>query len=187
MPFRAIVVASVVVCGSAAAQTKPAPGLWEYRMTGRGTAGVEAEASMAQMREQMAKMSPQERAQVEAMLRQSGIGLPGAAGAPMTLRVCVTPEDAARGLMPSTDASCTQSPLERSGNTVRFRFSCTGEPPTSGEGEATYTSDKALKGRVVTTTVKGGRSERNETATEAIWLGADCAGVKSRLERLPTR
>jgi len=163
-----------------ASAQKVAPGLWEYSMTMQG-AGGGTDPAMARMQEQMARMSPEERKQIEAMMAGRGIRMGGGVGQPMSVKICITPEQAAREEMAPPDSNCKQVSRERSGNTMRFKFACSGEHQGTGEGEYTFTSDKAHQGRVVITGVgRDGQPHRIEMLHSGRWLGADCGDVKPR-------
>lgn len=163
-----------------AAAQKLAPGLWEHSVTMKTDSG-RMEAGMARMQEQLAAMPPEKRKQAEAMMAGQGMGTgaPGA-GKPMVVKVCLTPEQAARDEMPQSDGRCKQVSQERSGKTLRFKFACSGERPTTGEGEYTFDSDKAHHGRTVIGTVAQGKPERMEMEHRGRWLAADCGAIKAR-------
>lgn len=167
---------------SGAWSQKLEPGLWEQAMTVKSQSGS-VEQGMAQMQREMAKLSPEQRKMMEQMMASRGVGMGGmgaGAGQPTTVRICITPEQAARDEMPQHDGQCRQTAVERSGNQLRFKFSCAGDPPSSGEGEFTFESSKAHSGTVrVDTTVKG-KPERMEVQTRGRWIAADCGSVKPR-------
>jgi len=167
--------------GAPAAQAqKLTPGLWEYQTTMK-TANGQAEAAMARMKEQLDAMPPEKRKQIEeAMGRQGmGAGLP-AAGQPMTIKVCLTPEQAARNEIPQQQGQCKQTGSTRSGNTVKYTLECSGPRKATGEGEFTLISDKEHKGRVSITSTRKSREETMEMQHSARWLAADCGEVKPR-------
>ncbi|MDP1649334.1 MAG: DUF3617 domain-containing protein [Rubrivivax sp.] len=173
LPLAATVVLS---CLSATAWSqKLTPGLWEQSVTMKSQSG-RIEQGMAQMQQQMAKLPPDQRKMMEQMMAGKGVGM--AAGQPNTVRICITPEQAARDEMPQHDGRCKQTAMERSGNKVRFKFSCAGDPPTSGEGEYTVESSKAHSGNVVINTAVQGQPERMEMQTRGRWIAADCGAVK---------
>lgn len=161
--------------GTAHAQ-KIKPGLWENTFSIR-SGGGEVEAAMAQMQQQLASMPPEQRRQVEQMMAQRGVGM--GAGQPNTVRVCVTPEQAARNELPTSDSRCKQTGYSRSGNTVRFKFTCqTEQGASSGEGEFTLVSDTEQRGRMNMLMQRGGREMRMQMQTGGKWLGADCGDLK---------
>lgn len=161
-----------------AAQTL-APGLWEVSMKMPG--GPDLGAAMAKMNEQLASMSPEQRKQIEAMLGQQGIAPKAQApGQPGALRICITKEMAARGEVPDPEGRCQQTSLNRQGNKMNFSFTCSGEPPSSGEGEYTMNGDKGYEGRMVTNTARAGKPVRLEMQMAGRFIAAECGEVKSR-------
>jgi hypothetical protein len=153
-----------------------APGLWEHAMTMK-SGGGELDASMAKMQKELAALPPDQRKMVEEMMSKQGVGV-GGAGKPITTRVCVSAEMAARNEMPQNDAKCRQESVQRSGNTVRFKFACSGDPPGRGEGEYTFNGDKAYSGRTIVDTVVKGKPERMEMQMQGRHLGTDCGALK---------
>lgn len=158
----------------ARAQAGLQPGLWEHRMQMK-TASGQMEGAMAQMQSQLANMPAEQRKMIEERMSHSGVGL---GGAPNTVRVCLSKEHAARGEAPQGDGRCQQHIVQRSGGTVKFRFTCSGNPPSSGEGEYTITSPRAYSGHSVVDTVVKGQPERVEMTQSGTWLSADCGGLK---------
>jgi len=98
MKISAVIVAAAVLAlagvaeGQALKQRKP--GLWEIQYSGEDS---ESKAKQAQMAERMRNMPPEKRAQMEAYLKEHGVGMSvGPGGMPMmTMRVCLTPQDVA--------------------------------------------------------------------------------------------
>jgi Protein of unknown function (DUF3617) len=158
---------------------KLAPGLWENTSTMKDTS-AEGAARMAKMQEQLAKMPPEQRKMMEQMMAKQGGGdaMGMMAGKPTTMRVCISPEQAALDYTPSHDARCKSDAVERSGKTLRAKFTCSGEPPSTGETEFTLSSDKAFTGRVVVTTLRQGQPARMEISQSGRWLEANCGVVK---------
>lgn len=156
------------------AQQRLEPGLWEQSMVMQGGKGSEA---MARMQQQMASMPPEKRKQMEAMMAQQGISI-GTAGQAITAKVCISPEQAARDEIPAREGKCKQTNRERSGNTLRFAFTC--EDGSTGEAEYTLQSPKAHSGKMSVTAVRNGKSERMDIQHNGRWLAADCGGLKPR-------
>lgn len=159
---------------AALAQQRLQPGLWEQRMLMQNDKMNQA---MAQMQQQMAGMPPEKRKQMEAMMAKQGISM-GGPGQPITAQVCITPEQAARDEIPAREGKCKQTRSERSGNTLRFAFTC--EDGSSGEGEYTLQGPKAHSGKMVINGVRNGKTERMEMQHSGRWLAADCGAVKPR-------
>lgn len=167
---------------------KLAPGLWEMTMQmPQSAGGPDLGAAMAQMQEQLAKMPPEQRKQVEAMLAQQGVGAPGlkpgaAPGQPPALRMCISKEASARGDMPDPEGRCRQDNLKRSGNKVSFNFTCT-NPPATGTGEYVFTGDRAYTGKMLMNTERGGTPVSMEMQLSGKFISADCGDVKPRDQR----
>jgi len=154
------------------------PGLWEITNQMQGTPGSKADAAMAQMQKQMASMSPEQRKMVEDMMAKKGLQMGTTAGGGMAVKICLTPEMAARNeVAPAQQGSCTHTPSPRSGNTQKFSFSCT-SPPSHGEGQVTYTSPEAYAMQMTTTTTRKGKEETMHMQGQGKWLGSDCGSVK---------
>ena len=158
----------------ALAQSQLKPGLWEYSMQMKSGDG-QTEATMARAQEQLAKMPPEQRKQMEAMLAKNGVAMGAKAN---TVRVCLSKEAAERGEPPQNDGRCKHETLQRSGSSMKFRFSCAGEPPSSGEGEYTFAGPGSYTGHMVMTTVVKGQAKRMEMNQTGQWLSADCGGLK---------
>ncbi len=169
-------------CAASQAQAqKLTPGLWEHQVTMKTGSG-QIEAAMAQMQAQLAAMPPEKRKQIEEAMGRHGVagGLP-AAGQPMTMKVCLTPEQAARDEVPQQQGQCKQTSSSRSGNTVKFTIECGGTRKATGSGEFTVISPKEHKGSLSITSQRKEREETMEVQTQARWLTATCGEVKPQL------
>ena len=175
-----LVLSALCLAGHAHAQ-KMAPGLWEHTVTMKG-AGSGADGAMAQMQQQLESMPPEKRKRMEAMMANRGGSMPGGVGmmggAPAVIKICITPEQAARDDMPQGDGNCQQTSRERNGKTLKFKFTCTGAQPMSGEGEYTSSGDKAYTGHVVIDSATPGQPGRMEMDNSGRWVSADCGDVK---------
>jgi hypothetical protein len=78
------------------------------------------EKGMAEMQKQLASMPPEQRKQMEQMMAQSGVGMGARAN---TVKVCISPEQAARLDIPQNDDHCKQEITQRSASTMKFKFS----------------------------------------------------------------
>jgi hypothetical protein len=78
---------------------------------------------------------------------------------------------------PPQQGDCKSSASPRVGNTQKISFSCT-QPPSSGEGQITYTSNEAYTMKMVTTTTVKGKPEKMTLDGSGKWLSADCGAVK---------
>jgi hypothetical protein len=169
----------LVLAGAPEAQAqKIRPGLWENTVSMKSSDG-RMEAAMAQMQEQLARMPPEQRAQVEAMMARQGVGL--GAGKPNTVRSCISPEMAARDQFDTGDGRCKSTGHTRSGNVVRFKFVCQADQQGAsgdGEGEFTLVSETENRGKMRINATRQGQTMRMEMDTTSRWLGADCGALK---------
>lgn len=161
--------------GAVAQSTKP--GLWEMQHKMGGS--PQMDQAMAQMHKQMAAMSPAQRKQMEAMMGQQGVSMPtAAAGGGMAMKVCISPEMAARNEMPSqTEGDCTSTVTARSGNTMKMSYVCK-TPPSTGEGTYTFSGDTAYTMKMVMNTTRKGKPETMTMDGQGKWLASDCGAVK---------
>ena len=178
MNFRLVLAAAPLslACLAASAQTVQ-PGLWEHNMKMKTQSG-KMEGALAQMQQQLAKMPPELHKMMEQMLAQQGVGL-GAKG--QSIKVCITPEMAAKQELPQQDGDCKQEILQRSASSMKFKFSCKpedGNPPTTGEGEVTFISPKAYTSKAVINTTMEGKPERMNMDMAGNWLSASCGNIK---------
>jgi hypothetical protein len=177
--LAAMAVAAFAAAGTAHAQ-KVRPGLWEGTFSMKTPGAPEMQAQMdahrARIQEQLARMPPEQRAQMEAMLNRAGMGT--SPDNSQAARTCITPEMAARNQMPTADARCKSTGYSRTGNTVRFKFVCEGANRTEGEGEFTLVSDTETKGKMSSTVQRQGQTMRVDMETSSKWIGADCGNVK---------
>lgn len=177
--FRRFAVGATVCCLAAAAHAQSMrAGLWEWQSTIKSQSG-ELEAAMAEMQKQLADMPPDQRRQMEQMFAQSGMQMGGAKGGAQVMRVCVTPEEAAR-MDVQADPDCKQEIVQRGGNTMKIRFSCGGDMPSQGEGTFSFKGDTSFSGKFWFQTRVDGQTDRVEMTQEGKWLAASCGNLKPR-------
>jgi hypothetical protein len=133
--------------------------------------------AMAEMQKQIAAMPPEQRKQMEAAMASRGVKM-GAGGT--SVKVCVTKEEAAKPPEARmSSGNCTQKDIQRSGNTMKFKFECT-QPPSTGEGEMSFVGDKAYTGKTTVTSQVAGKSQQMNMQMQGKWLASDCGDVKPR-------
>ncbi len=163
------------VCFAAQAQTQ-APGLWEHSFSMKSQDG-KMEKAMAEMHEQMAAMPREQPKRLEAAMASRGVKM-GAGGT--SAKVCITKEQAEKPPEARmSQGDCTQTDVQRSGNTMKFKFECA-RPPSSGEGEMTFVGDKAYSGHTVVTAQVASRPQQMTMDMQGKWLATDCGDVKPR-------
>lgn len=175
-----IAVCLLATCtGYASAQTMK-PGLWEISTQMQSGSGEMANA-MAKMQKQMESMPPEQRKMVQDMMAKQGMQM-GSNGGGMSLKVCMTQDMVDRNQVASHQSSnnqndCTHTNSPRSGNTMQFSFVCT-KPPSSGEGQVTFTSPEAYSMKMTSTSTVKGQPTKMDMQTSGRWLGSDCGTVK---------
>ena len=156
------------------------PGLWEVRVVKQVMDGRDMSAQMAglndKMQQAMASMPPEQRAQMEAMMKQRGASM----GHDGSTRICVSPEMARRDRpLVDREGRCQPATVTRSGNRATFEFSCTnGGDTTTGKGSSTVGADLISTHVDMTTRKSNGETHATESETEMRFLGPDCGNVK---------
>ncbi|MEO5669753.1 MAG: DUF3617 domain-containing protein [Ramlibacter sp.] len=177
MKARHVLALAALAFASAASAQSLKPGLWEITQKVSSSSG-EAEKAMAQMQQQLASMPPEQRKKMEEMMAARGLS-PGGAGGGMSVKVCMTKEMAERAEAPMQHQSgdCKTTQQSRSGNTMKIAYACT-TPPSSGEGEMTFTSPEAYNTKMVVNTTVRGKPEKMNMDSTGKWMGTDCGTVK---------
>lgn len=181
---RFFVSAAVLACAAgalapASAQEKMRPGLWEHSVKMKTQSG-QMEAALAQAQQAMASMPPAQRKQMEQMMATQGLGLGSGPQGQTTIKVCITPEQAAIDQIPQQEG-CTQKVQRLDASTMKVSFSCKGEPgegPTSGEGTVRFQGPTAYSGNFKIKTHQGGKPEQIDMAQTGRWLFSDCGAIK---------
>lgn len=166
-----ITAAAVLAFAAPAFAQTMKPGLWEIN---NKMSGGQADQAMAELQKQLAQMSPEQRKQMEAMMAQRGMRMAPAAGG-MAVQMCMTREMVERNDVPTRDG-CTSTRQQRSGNTIKVAFTCA-NPPSSGEGEVSFTPESYTSHMVIKTAAQG-RNETMVVDATGKWLKADCGDVK---------
>jgi hypothetical protein len=89
----------------------------------------------------------------------------------------MTKEMVERNEIPVQQGDCKTTQSPRSGNSMKFSFSCT-QPPSSGEGEVTFVSPQAYTSKVTVNTTASGKAERMTMDSQGKWLSAECGAIK---------
>jgi hypothetical protein len=178
-----IAIALCLLAAPALAQQNMKPGLWEIhnKMGGSGNMGAKMAAAQVEMQKQLASMPPEQRKQMEKMMADKGVGMSPGAGigsdGNMAVRVCISKEMAARNEPPAQQGDCKQEQLQKSGNTTRFKFTCT-KPPATGEGEYVMHSPESYSMKMKTTGQVKGKAEEMTMEAQGKWISTDCGNLK---------
>lgn len=160
--------------GAAAQSMKP--GLWEISNKMSSGSG-EMEKAMAEAQKQMASMPPEQRKMMADMMAKQGISM-GSGGAPAAMKMCISKEMAERNEVAAhQQGDCTHTTSPRTGNTMKFSFVCT-KPPSSGEGQVTFTGSDAYSMKMDMTSTAKGKPEKMSMDATGKFLSADCGNIK---------
>ena len=172
-----ILLLGALALGATAHAQTARPGLWEIQNKMGGNAQMDQ--AMAQMQQQMASMPPAQRKQMEDMLAKQGMSMPKAgSGGAMAMKVCITPEMAAKQDMPmQTEGDCTTTITSRSATALNMSFVCR-NPPSSGEGSYTFSGDTAYTMKMQMKTTHQGKPQNMTMDGQGKWLAASCGNVK---------
>ena len=156
------------------------PGLWEVRLVKQVVDGRDMSAQLSQastqMEQAMANMPPQERARMQAMLKQHGVGFGHQGG----IRICVTPQMAQRNA-PVIDerGRCKPTQVTHSGNRTTYAFSCSSKGvTTTGTGVSTIAGNRVTTRSDTTTETGNGEKHVVQSESEMTYVGPDCGDVK---------
>ncbi|MGH9644707.1 MAG: DUF3617 domain-containing protein [Terriglobales bacterium] len=149
-------------------------GLWETSVTtgGSGAPGMSADT--------LAKMSPEQRAMVEQMMKKKGISM---SGNTITVKSCVTKDKIAKGAAfadsRKNSGDCTRSVVKQTANHFEAKFHC--ESKDSGTTDGTVNVDlvgDGVKGVTHMTNTSKGESHTFDSNFTSKYLGPDCGDVK---------
>lgn len=149
-------------------------GEWEYTLTSQ-IQGLQAAKQIPQIPpDQLAKMPPEARARLEALMKQLG-------GAPTTTtsKTCVKKEDLAKLDPRGDDKRCKTTVISSSRSKQEIKFDCSASP-TKEMGEMTM---QALNSESVKFSFQGSASENGQPVTMNIngtgkWLSSTCTEDK---------
>lgn len=149
-------------------------GLWETNSkAGSGSGKLQGLMAMAQ--QQMAAMSPEQRARVDGMMARQGVVLSNDG---VIAKMCVTPEMVKSHQLPLQQrGSCSYQTEPMAGNTMRFSFSCS-NPQGAGDGTVTFSSPTAYTATTRVNTTATGESETVNIDSTGHWLGANCGSIR---------
>lgn len=188
IPFRTLLLGSALVAAFSvpvAAQEIPKrkPGLWETQMTSKSpeTAGM-----ADKMAADLAKMSPQDRARMEAMMKERGMNIGAGPGGSVvqTMRMCFTPQEVEEEhrqtlfsrMQKDKNSNCDEKIVKQTGSEVVFHSVCRNRDGTMEiDGRVYDMSPTAfamdMKGR----STKRGDFEMHQKTR---WVSADCGNIK---------
>jgi Protein of unknown function (DUF3617) len=175
-----LVFLSVACAADGQALKQRKPGLWEIQYMGEDSA---SNAEQSKMADRLKNMPPEKRAQMEAYMKEHGVGMSaGPGGMPMmTMRVCLTPQDIAdesgQGVMKSLkqNSACTTKVLNQSANEVHIAAHCSAQ---DGGWNDTDTRIFDITATHYSVEMKGnGARGEVHMHQQARWVGTDCKGA----------
>jgi Protein of unknown function (DUF3617) len=176
MPMRALFTALwIALSGVAMAQSSTKPGLWEMTSKISSPSNPQMAKQMEEAQKMMASMPPAQRKQMEEMMAKQGVNMSMAAGGATVLKICITPEMAARPPVEQRQG-CTYK-FSQSGSTHNFSFQCA-NPPGDGEGQVTFVDADSYTGKMRFSAIEKGKKETVEMQTSGKFLGANCGAIK---------
>jgi hypothetical protein len=101
----------------------------------------------------------------------------GAGGTGMSIKYCLTKEMAERRQVPAQRGDCKTTQQPGAGNTMKIAFTCA-NPPSSGEGEVTFSSPEAYSMKMAVSMTMQGKPEKVNMEGSGRWLAADCGDIK---------
>ena len=141
-------------------------GLWEITSTTlmQGAPPIPAEV--------LAKMSAEQRAQMEAMFASR-------ADKPRThvSKECVTEEDLQEPFKPDEDENCTRKVIKSSATAQEFELSCTGKHLSHGTMRVDAPTPQSMTGKLEVQIENEGKTMTLHTQLKGRWLGASCKGA----------
>lgn len=172
-PPSFIAAASLVLFAIPSAHAQNAPpikaGLWQVQMERDGGPAT------PDMREQLKNMTPEQRQQVEAMMKQRGVDMSG--GGAGSMKICLTKEQLDGNSWQGQQANCKTDVTSRSATAWKWRSVCT-KPESVSDGEASFPNPENYVVKATTTTTTGAQKRTTKTTMTSKWLGADCGDLK---------
>jgi hypothetical protein len=171
VPAGCVLSLAAAACG---AQTIK-PGLWEMSTRMAGGSG-DMEKLMAESQKHMDAMPPEQRKKMAEMMAKQGINM-GTPGSGMSVKICMTKEMIERNEVTRQEGNCKQTGAQRTGNTMTFSVACT-KPPSTGEGQVTFSSPEAYTTKMTIHTTRQGKPETMKMESAGKFLSADCGSIK---------
>jgi len=143
-----------------------APGLWEFSIAGSAS-GVPVIPPEA-----MARMKPEQRMMLQAML----IALIAQANTPHTIRMCVTPDQLHAGFDPNrlSYPGCHHHMASGETDHLDLRVECTGKEPLEGRLHIDAVNRRTIEGDLKVDAGRGPDGLSVRQSVRGRWLGTGC-------------
>lgn len=150
-------------------------GLWEtsWSHSTRGMPGIPPET--------LAKLTPEQRAQMEAMMKQRGMSSGGGSN---TIKSCWTKEKIAKGIAFNQNReNCTFNQIHSSSSHMEFKVHCefnkdANKTIMDGTTLVDVTGAEAVKGTTHVVSSTNGRPVTMDSSFTSRYVGSDCGDVK---------
>jgi len=153
-------------------------GLWETTLNLSGMPGMPSIPD-----DVLAKMTPEQRAQIEAMMKQRGIS---SNGHTTVVKSCITKDKIEKGMAFSNEKreNCTHTIVNSTATHIEMKFHC--ETNKDSANKATVDSTTLIdllgpdstKGTTHAVTTSNGRTTASDMTFTSKYLGADCGDIK---------
>lgn len=153
-------------------------GLWESTVS-MGNAGMASAPAAPQIpAAALAKMPPEQREKIEAMMKSR------AGGGGFTTKVCMTRESLQAGAYAQHDKSCTTKVISSTSSKQVMHVECIREEvKSSGDMTVELVDAQHIKGTMVMKSTAGGQTHDMKMSFENKWVSADCGSVKPAVAR----
>jgi len=171
---------AALAAGAMAAGFGLKPGLWEIHIVKSVVDGRDNTASIAavsdRMQQMLATLPPDQRAMVEAKLKQSGVSQ----GSNGSFRICVSPAMAKLDKpIVDKDGRCQPAVVQHDGARTSYEFNCTTDgTTTTGKGTAVASGDTITAHVEMTVQQAGGQAHSMQNDTQMSFVGADCGSIR---------
>jgi hypothetical protein len=178
----------------AAAQTPPIkPGLWTVEKYESSGDGAPSAGQRKEMADALKNMPPEQRAQMEAMMKQRGIdmGAMAAGNGPQGMKMCYDKasldQNAWQGEQKGDPrGGCKTDFTQRSASAWKWTMACT-QPPSTGQGEARFDGADRYTVDFTNTSTEGGQPRTSRHTMTMRRLGDDCGDLKPIQSMRPQR
>jgi Protein of unknown function (DUF3617) len=153
------------------------PGLWETTTTSKTT--LTGKPSMGPDAATLNSMPPEQRAKIEALMKQYSSGEPRVE----TTQYCVTPEQVAKGpgFLGKESPQCKTEVLEQSRTDYHFRQQCSGSGGNSNaEIKVHLNNPESATIAMDGTNTSDGRSMTLSGKAASKWIGSDCGKLQRK-------
>jgi hypothetical protein len=171
LPLTAVCAIAFATLAAQAQTTPPPPpikpGLWQIHSDREVNGQKMPDAS-----DRMKNMSPEKRAQFEAMMKQHGVGTGGAGS-----QVCYTRETLEHSPWADVQTDCKATFSIRTSSAWKWHTTC----PKSGyeaDGEAIFTDRENYTVKSTSVSKLGDKVRNSSTTMTGKWLSSDCGDLK---------